>query len=356
VNGSAVITATKDLGVRFRLVGLLPAAVLALFVLGLVWSGAPGRSPDLREVAAHAERVKAWSGFLLALAVLAAAVIAEPLQLTLIRGLEGYWGESWVGRLFAAPGTAFHRARRRRLDRRQQRRGDDRRTASAREAAARKLRAYPPAAAVLPTKLGNVLRAAEYRAGARYGLETATAWPRLYPVLSDRVAAGLDDLRDQLDLSVRFCAIFLTATVISAALLAQYGWWLSAVAGTFMLAVLSYQAAVGAAGSYGQAMAAAFDLHRFDLLTAMHLPLPADLISEVRANEELSSFLQQPHEYLYALTSKGQGINFRYEQPNQPTGGGTTELPAVPAKAAELRETPGQDGCADRDLNPEPAD
>jgi len=350
VNGSAVITATKDLGVRFRLVGLLPAGVLALFVLGLVWSGAPGQSPDLRQVAAHAERVKGWSGFLLVLAVLAAALIAEPLQLTLIRWLEGYWGESWLGRLLAAPGTAFHRARRSRLDRRQQRRGGDRRRAAAREAAARKLRAYPPAAAVLPTKLGNVLRAAEYRAGSRYGLETVTAWPRLYPVLSDRVAAGLDDLRDQLDLSVRFCTVFLIATVISVALLAQYGWWLAVAAGTFTLAVLSYQGAVGAAGSYGQAMAAAFDLHRFDLLTALHLPLPADLISEVHANEELSSFLRQPHEYLYALTSKGQGINFRYEQPDQLTGAGTAKARA--GLLARLREALRSDTHSSRPSGP----
>ena len=47
MNGGAVAAATKDLGVRFRFVSLLPVAVLAAYVLALLWSGAPSRSPDL---------------------------------------------------------------------------------------------------------------------------------------------------------------------------------------------------------------------------------------------------------------------------------------------------------------------
>jgi hypothetical protein len=324
MNGGAVVAATKDLGVRFRFVSLLPVAILALYVLALLSSGAPGRSPDLRAVMTHAKQAEGWTAFLLVLAVIVTALIAEPLQITLVRLLEGYWGQSRAGRLLAAPGRAFHRARRNRLNRLQQQSGQARpKPAEVREEAARKLRGYPPPEAVLPTKLGNILRAAEHRAGSRYGLDAITVWPRLYPLLADKVTAVLDDLRDQLDIAVRFCAVFLIATVVSLAFLAGHGWWLTVAAGTFAGVVLSYQAALGAAAAYGQAMEAAFDLHRFDLLSALHLPLPANLTSEIKANQQLSQFFRQPFEYTYALTQAGQGLDFTFDHHIA-----TTEQPA----------------------------
>ena len=213
-----------------------------------------------------------------------------------------------------------------RLDRAQRRSPGDpvsARALAAREEAARKLRAYPPEAAILPTMLGNVLRSAEGRAGSRYGLDAIVVWPRFYPLLSDKVTAVLDDLRDQLDLAARFCVVFGIATVISVVFLAAHGWWLTAAAVTLAGALLSYRAALAAAVAYGQALEAAFDLHRFDLLTALHLPLPADLTGEVTANQELSRFLRQPSEYLHALTQAQRGLNFTYRHPaaSNDTGG-----------------------------------
>jgi hypothetical protein len=307
VNADTIVAATSDLGVRFRFVSLLPVAVLTLYVLALAWSGAPASSPSVGRAVIHARHVAGWEAVLLAVAVVVVALIAEPLQVTLVRLLEGYWGQSRVGRLLAAPGLAFHRARRGRLDRAQRRSPGDPVSAhalAAREEAARKLRAYPPEAAILPTMLGNVLRSAEGRAGSRYGLDAIVLWPRFYPLLSDKVTAVLDDLRDQLDLAARFCVVFGIATVISVVFLAAHGWWLTAAA-------------------YGQAVEAAFDLHRFDLLTALHLPLPADLTGEVTANQELSRFLRQPAEYLHALTQAQRGLNFTYRHPaaSNDTGG-----------------------------------
>jgi hypothetical protein len=52
---------------------------------------------------------------------------------------------------------------------------------------------------LLPTRLGNALRAAEDRAGQRYGLLTVTILPRLYPYLSERVRRPCN----QLDVAVR---------------------------------------------------------------------------------------------------------------------------------------------------------
>jgi hypothetical protein len=320
VNGDALMSAAADLGTRFRFVSLLPTALLALYALALYWSGAPGRSPDVAQVIAHARHAAGWAGFLLALAIVVAALIAEPLQVSLIRVLEGYWGESPPGQLIAAPGKAFQRWRRDRLDRRQRRQDETRgpvsvsagqatRQRAAREQAARKLRTYPPGAAILPTRLGNVLRAAEHRAGSRYGLEATVAWPRLYPLLGDKLTGVLDDLRDQLDLAARFCVAFGLATVLSACCLVGHGWWLAVAGGTLLAAVLCYRAAVSVAAAYGDAIESAFDLHRFDLLKALHLPLPADLAGERAANQRLTQFLTQPAEYLTVLAADPAGIN-----------------------------------------------
>jgi hypothetical protein len=55
-------------------------------------------------------------------------------------------------------------------------------------------------------------------------------------------------------------------------------------------ALLSYRAALAAAAAYCQALEAAFDLHRFDLLTALHLPLPANLIGEMTPTRNYPGF------------------------------------------------------------------
>jgi hypothetical protein len=329
VTPGGLLDATKDLGVRFRLVGLLPTAALGLFIVALVWSGAPGQAPDPDRIATRLDDLAGWEGVLAVLLLLVVSLILEPLQLSLVRLLEGYWGDARVGRLLAAPGKALHRSRRARLDTKQQRRGtapDER--LGEREAAARRLRRYPPPTAMLPTLLGNTLRAAEFRAGSRYGLDAVVLWPRLYPLLSDRVTAILDDLRDQLDLAARFCAVFIVGTGVSAALLARHGWWLTVPAVTLVLAWLSYRGAVAAAIAYGEAIEAAFDLHRFDLLRALHLPLPSDLITEVRENQQLTRFLHQPREELFRLLHTGKGSNFVYEHEPPPPGG---QPPAVAA-------------------------
>ena len=108
----------------------------------------------------------------------------------------------------------------------------------------------------------------------------------------------MDDLRDQLDLAARFCPVFLLATVITVTCLAPYGWWLTVAVGTLTAAVLSYQAALSAASAYGQAVAAAFDLHRFDLLRALHRPCHPTCSARCGPTSSCRRFMGQPQEYL----------------------------------------------------------
>jgi len=300
---SALLGLGDALGTRFRVLGMLPAGLFAVFVLALLESGAPGQAPDLDAVADSLRGLEAWEGIALLVAIIAAALVAEPLQLALVRALEGYWGGSALAAVVARPLVALQ-ARARTRETSVDRSDADAVPPARRALAAWRLRSlYPPASVdLLPTRLGNVLRAAEVRSGRRYGLDAVVVWPRLFPLLPAPLAAVLDDARQQLDVAARFCATFAAAAVVSVVLLAGHGWWLLVPLIALVLSALSYRAAVAAALSYGVALETAFDLHRFDLLTAMHLPLPADRTAERAANEELSRFLRQgvPVDFRYA--------------------------------------------------------
>ena len=290
---------TKDLGLRFNLVSLLPAGTLALFVFGLLASGAPGHAPDIHRLSSRVAAFNAWQASAAFLALIAFTLILQPLQLSLVRLLEGYWGESHVGRLLAAPGVALARRRRRALERVTKVPGGSgsrpsSEQAEAMVAATRRLeRSFPGEDELMPTRLGNVLRASENRAGGRYGLLTVVTWPRLYPLLPQTTVQIVDDQRDQLDLAARFCVVCLVGAAVSLGLLATHGSWLAVPAAAFALAWISYRAAIAAALQYAVGLETAYDLHRVELLRALHLRLPTDVESERATNEALSTFLLQ---------------------------------------------------------------
>jgi hypothetical protein len=313
MSGDSFLSALKIVGSRFLVVSIFPSAVLAVFVLGLISSGAPSHAPSLRILVGHAEHVKGWTLAMLALGILTAALVVEPLQLGLVRVFEGYWGEGVSGRLLAWPAITYRRWRARSLTKTQMETPRSKpRNPRVLERAARRLSAYPPETAVLPTRIGNILRASELRAGGRYGLDAITTWPLLYPLLSDQVRAVADGARDDLDLSLRFVAIFLAAAVVSAGCLVREGWWLAVSAGCLLLAWVAHRGSLAAAAAYGRAVEVAFDLHRFDLLVALHLPLPNDWAEEVRANRQLKGFLAQPMENLFLLDKGDLTRNIRY--------------------------------------------
>jgi hypothetical protein len=324
-------TNLKKLGIRFSLVGLLPSAVLVLFILALYWSGAPDKSPNLVKVLSHINALDAKQGIFLVLAILVFTLIIHPFQLSFLRFLEGYWGNSWFSRIISRPLLSLHRRHRRKLERAQIWTNKQRKPTKEEEqlmaaAAFRLIRFFPNEDRLLPTLLGNVLRAAEDRSGTRYGLDSLVVWPRLYSIMPDKINALLDAQRNQIDLYARFCLVFLVAAPISAAFLCRlHWWWLGIPLATLLLSRLSYRAAIAAALSYGEMIQTAFDLYRFDLLQALHLPLPPGRTSEKEFNEQLCFFLRQ-----------GKPVNFIYKHP-----------PSKPKKKAESQKQSGQPEDAD---------
>jgi hypothetical protein len=161
-------------------------------------------------------------------------------------------------------------------------------------AATRLRRRFPlPDHLVRPTGLGNALAAMEDDAGRGYGWDAVVAWPRLYPVLGDKVRALVADRRDAMDASARLSVTAAVTTVIAVALLAHAGWWMLLALVPATVAVLAYLGAVQAAVSYGGVVQVAFDLHRFDMLTALHLDLPADSTAERKIAEALCNHWRQ---------------------------------------------------------------
>jgi hypothetical protein len=135
----------------------------------------------------------------------------------------------------------------------------------------------------------------------------AVVWPRLYPLIGEKLAAVLADQRNALDLSARFCVMFLLAAAAGAVILFQHGAWLAVPGAALIMSWLSYRSAIGAAVAYGESIEAAFDLHRFDLLRTLRLPLPCDRETERAANKQLSDFLRQgiPMNFAYVHTPDG---------------------------------------------------
>jgi hypothetical protein len=285
----------SDLGLRFNLLGILPVGVLVLFLIAMQQSGAFTGPPDVAAVVRTAASIDAADSVWAAVGVLALAVILQPLQISLVRLLEGYWGDSRLGRALSAVGVAYHQRKREQLQQATQGTTDvapDARAAMA-TAAWQLQHLYPTRDRVLPTTLGNVLRAAEDRGGRSYGMDAVVLWPRLYPLLPKPVTDLLADQRDQLDIAARFCVVFLVAGVIAGVTLIAQGWWWLVPVACLLLAWLAYRSAVAAAIAYGDGIQIAFDLHRFDLLAALHLELPVDRDMERTANRELCDFLRQ---------------------------------------------------------------
>ncbi|MFJ3796833.1 hypothetical protein ACIPSJ_11135 [Streptomyces sp. NPDC090088] len=220
-------------------------------------------------------------------------LLLQPFQVRAIRALEGYWDRWTPTAHLAEVLIRLQRRRWRALHSRAHADGTQGGPATQRVSgdAQRRLAAQPPAEVLLPTALGNALRAGELSAGERYGLSTLSSWPRIYPQVSDRLAAALRSTRDALDTSVNLCWCFLALTLVGAvALIDEWSvcWW----SGTgLVLAAVAYKGAVTTAQSYAGLMRVTYDLHRFDLLAALHHPLPADRDAEDDTFYRLSEFL-----------------------------------------------------------------
>jgi hypothetical protein len=288
---SGLASGAKELGFRFTVSGLLPFVLLAAFTFALATvAAAPDGTGPFKAVTDEAVAVGPAGAAVALVAAFVAAVITQPFQVAMVRLLEGYWGVSRPASWARGVGVEIQRRRVHRLALQQRlaEAADDEHEAA--HHAERRAR-FPAESELLPTSLGNALRAGERRAGERYGLDTVATWSRLYYVLPEPLQRDVGELHGQVDGSARLTlALGLSATVGCPVLL-SHGWWNLVWTACAVLSVVAYRGGVTAATQLAGVLAAAFDLHRFDLLRQLHLPLPKRADSEQTANSGLTAFL-----------------------------------------------------------------
>lgn len=136
----------------------------------------------------------------------------------------------------------------------------------------------------LPTRLGNLLRAAERRPYDRYGLDAIICWPRLWLLLPDSAKTELQAARTDLNNGVRiftWSLLFLIWTI--------WAWW--AIPCALVSALLAYSWMLDSATVYGDLIESAFDLYRSLLYTYLRLPLPAHAAEEQARGQQVTEYL-----------------------------------------------------------------
>ncbi|MGW4895392.1 hypothetical protein ACWEQL_24455 [Kitasatospora sp. NPDC004240] len=271
---------------RFLLVVLLPVTAGALYLLCLVWSGAPQGHPGLSGISRGVGGLSVGAVVLLVLVVLVVAVLLQaalPSAHRLWQGAVRFPLRSARRRAHLSTKQGFDTTERDASAQLLALPADQRQAVAdvAFRAARQRDLAYPPRDEdVRATALGNALLALWAHAGEEHGWRSDVAWPRLYAVLPDQARLLVDDARNSLDQAVALATVSVIATLAGLPLLAPARWWTLLALLPLALAVLSYRSAVDTVPTLRAAVQNAFDLHRFNLLQALHLPLPADSAAE----------------------------------------------------------------------------
>jgi hypothetical protein len=280
--GGMLDKVTGILDQRLVLTSLLPAIAFWAVIAGLAgnqigWQHVQTRWNDLDGAAKILFTVVAIGVLVLFALILSAAEGA------LLGLYEGYWGSRGPGSWLAAAGKRWHK-RQRRLKK------TDYEFIYMNYPRDRNLNA-PDAASrpeyIMPTRLGNIIKAAELYPGdeGRYGMDAVFFWPRLYQVIPDNARSSLVDVRTSLALMLNICTLALglavgtliapTVTTIKSAA----DFWTTAACSA-VVAWLAYRSALGPARVYGELVRSMYDLYRGDLLAKLGFALPDTLADE----------------------------------------------------------------------------
>lgn len=309
---------SSTIGRYFGVVSMVPSVILTAWVYLLLLLKPWAQQPDITGIVSF-NLVSSW-GQVIALLVGAVgfAVVTHPVQLLIIQALEGYWGTSSVARAWATRRTMSHLRARDRLERSavsaenrakqlQQRHGmsegdlladDSLNTEEASQilhdlvtisSMSGALDRYPSQLSqFMPTRLGNVLRKYEMDAGSAVGLSVITWAAHIGMVADPAHTAHVDDQRQQLDLAAKMTSVGLLCTVLTLCAMWPHGLWCLLAIIPFGASWLSYQGAIAAADSYGQAFSAWLHLNRFALYERLGLPKPRNSIEERELTDMLN--------------------------------------------------------------------
>jgi len=152
-----------------------------------------------------------------------------------------------------------------------------------------------PSSLLLPTRFGNIFRAAEEYPLDRYGLETIRIWPNLWLLIPDKTREELISANKVVYSRVTlffWCSIFSVWTLIALIEFNSLILWPLIVSIIGVLFVY-YMGLIPAASNFGDLMRASFDLNRFAIYEALHLPLPSNPGNEDDYGKILSKYLKR---------------------------------------------------------------
>jgi hypothetical protein len=260
--------------------------------------------------------------------VATSALVVQRLTLPVIRALEGYWP---VLRLVQ---SSFNRWRSTRLTKAEERwqalfSRIEAMTASWEERAEfaaldRRLRRVPSSpTSRMPTRLGDILRAAESWPGDKYGLDAVKCWPRLWLLLPDTARTELVGARGALDAAAGVWVWGLLFMVWG-----LWAWW--AFLGGLVVAVLAYYVwMLAAAAAYGDLLEASFDVYRPQLYEALRWPLPSSPAEEREQGEALSRYMWRGSTASLPRFIAGDGGVGSQGSDGQPAAARRHRLPAI---------------------------
>lgn len=151
---------------------------------------------------------------------------------------------------------------------------------------------------LMPTRVGNVLRAAEDWPRDRYGLDSVIVWPRLWLVLPETTRQELAAARSSLDSSVT-AVIWGVLFAMSAPVAALVG----SPDNPYLPPLVGLTTGIGVAAAatvwwvpnraivFADLLDSAFDLYRFSLYEQTRWPPPTAPESEQEAGEALTQYL-----------------------------------------------------------------
>jgi hypothetical protein len=328
---SAAVETGRSIGRYFTVISMVPSLLFVLYVYGLFTANAwPGPFQPVKALHA-AENLSIAKIVALLVAALLLGLVLHPFQFAMTQLLEGYWGRSCIGLGLARWRIMHYRRVVRDLRDDATEANKEWKKAVAPDPATRDLlaqmeprertdwidmwldsesgdpvladylraqvlraalRQYPDAwRRMMPTRLGNVLRRYEDKAGQQYGLDIVRIAPHLNLVAFQEHRQYVDDCRKGLDLGVRLCVLFAFATALSVGLLIRDGAWLLLALAPYFISYLAYRGATSSAHAYGTALLTLVDLDRFALYEQLHVPSPSSIHVERDRNAQLSKVL-----------------------------------------------------------------
>jgi hypothetical protein len=280
---------TSILNRRFMLVSFLPALIFAggLGLLVLITTGKGGQALDWWSRLPGSLQIVIFLSMFAAIWLLGGLLDSQ--SRNLIQLFEGYPLERLALPLHRRA-TAWHSACQALLYRDKE---DPRYLAAEKLLGKRRPRRFPERPFILypeidrtimPTRLGNVIRAAEDHAETHYDINYLTVWPRLAHICSERFFEEYQDARAKLEFLLVVSTLaglfaFSGGTVLLV-FEASIGAFVAVVLGGAGLAWLAYFTAVHAAIEYGEKMRASVDLFRLDLLRQLRYAEPHSLDEE----------------------------------------------------------------------------